>query len=59
MSSADNVALLAVELAKLGLQTYFRAAAMANMTDEQLEAFYQETKMAFEKNRPELLVDIT
>lgn len=48
----------AIELAKLGLQMWFQASAMANLSEEQKAKIFIETKARFEAKDPAKLPDV-
>ena len=57
MPSEELIAAGLIELAKLGLQQYFQAAALAGKTDEQIAALYETEKAKFLARDPANLPD--
>lgn len=49
---------IVLELAKIALQSYFQYLRIINLTEEQKEKFYQETKKEFDQNNPLNLKDL-
>lgn len=49
---------IALEFVKLGMQTVLRAKAMANLTDEQIDAEWENQKTWFDAHPPEGLLDV-
>jgi len=47
-----------IELAKMGLVVWMQASQMANLSEAQREAIFQEVKMKFDMKDPKLLPDV-
>ena len=47
-----------LELGVIGLQGAFTLLSMAGKTPEEIDQIYQQEKVKFEANRPELLPDV-
>ena len=48
----------AIELAKLGLSTYFNAMRMAQKTEQEINEMFEQEKMKFLANDPSKLEDV-